>query len=412
MTVDGSGPRRPATTESPWWSDALADPWRDPDTPTEIVVPARPEPEPPPPLEPVERPTRHPGRLVAVVVVTALLTGVVAGTLGGVLGYTYASRGSATVLGAGTGEEPASLGQPPGSMAEVVDRVLPSVVTVRSRHPGGRNLGSGFVISANGFILTNDHVITGAVDSITVTFNDGAEASATVAGRDPESDLAVLKADRGGLAPVHFGDSEAVQVGDPVLAVGSPLALANTVTSGIVSAVDRPLGAGRPGTTVRYYAAIQTDAAINQGNSGGPLLDAAGQVIGVNSMIKSVAASEAGAGNIGLAFAIPIRQAKRVATEIIDTGRASRTVFGAELDRAGTGPQDGVRLVSVVDGGPAARAGLKAGDLVLSFDGRRLESPTDLVALVRKHDPGSVVRVEYRRGPDRATASVRLVADR
>jgi putative serine protease PepD len=405
--------RRPATKASPWWSDALADPWRDPTTPTEIVVPARAEPDHPPPVEPVEHSTHRPGRVVAMVLVTAMLTGVVAGALGGVLGYTYASRGTGTVLGTGAGEGPAAQMQhPPESMAEVVDRVLPSVVTVRSSNPGGRNLGSGFVISTDGFLLTNDHVIGPAVDAITVTFHDGSQAPASVAGRDPESDLAVLRVDRGGLSPVHFGDSEAVAVGDPVLAVGSPLALANTVTSGIVSAVDRAIGTGRPGGPVRYYAAIQTDAAVNQGNSGGPLVDAAGQVVGVNAMIKSVAASESGAGSIGLAFAIPIRQAKRVAGEIIDTGRASRTVFGAELEPPAARQRDGVRLVSVVDGGPAARAGMRAGDVVLSLDGVRLEAPTELVALVRKHDPGSVVMVEYRRGTSRATAPVRLVADR
>lgn len=412
VTGDGDGRRRPLTQESAWWSDALSDPWRDPATRAEVVVSPPPSPVPGPPLEPVEPTDRRPGRLVGLVLVTALLTGLVAGVLGGVLGYTYASRGGGTVLGAGPAAESAAVAQrPPESLAAVVERVLPSVVTIRTAGLAGRTLGSGFVVSTDGYLITNDHVIGGDRGTITVTFHDGTRAAASVVGRDPESDLAVLKVDRTGLTPVHFGDSASVAVGDPVIAVGSPLALSNTVTSGIVSAVDRAIEAGQPGGPVRYYAAIQTDAAVNQGNSGGPLLDAAGRVIGVNSIIKSVAAGGVG-GNIGLAFAIPIQQAKRVAVEIIDTGRASRTVFGAELDRRYEPPQGGVRLLSVVEGGPADRAGLRTGDVVLRLGERHLESAVDLIALVRKHDPGTVVQVEYLRGARQATARVRLAADR
>ena len=147
----------------------------------------------------------------------------------------------------------------------------------------------------------------------------------------------MIKVDKDGLPPVEFGDSDAIAVGDPVLAFGSPLALANTVTSGIVSALDRTIQAGEQGGTTRYYAAIQTDAAVNQGNSGGPLVDASGRVIGVNSVIRSVGDSETEAGNIGLAFAIPVNQAKRMAKDIIDTGKARRTVIGAEVATGGTG---------------------------------------------------------------------------
>jgi putative serine protease PepD len=280
---------------------------------------------------------------------------------------------------------------------------------VRVSGGGGLSVGSGFVASADGYVITNDHVVEASSGKPTVVFNDGSTSAATLVGQDPESDIAVIKVSRNGLVPVEFGDSEAIAVGDPVLAFGSPLALANTVTQGIVSALDRTIQAGDPGGQVRYYAAIQTDAAVNQGNSGGPLVDGAGRVVGVNSVIKSLAADQEAAGNIGLAFAIPINQAKRITRDIIDTGKARRTVIGAQVGKAGSG--NGVRLSAVDPAGPAAGGGLRAGDVVLKLDGRLLEEATDLIALVRKYDPGSVVTVEYRRGSSTQTASVTLAAD-
>jgi putative serine protease PepD len=374
-----------------------------------LVLPADRSPPPPEPVGPPHL-TPRAGRLLVTVLVTSLVTGLLAGALGSALGYTFATGDRATVLGAGAGRE-TLVRQPPDSVAAVVDRVLPSVVTVRSTTGGGRSLGSGFVVSADGYLITNDHVVGAGRPPTTVTFHDGTTSAAAVVGRHPESDIAVLKVDRAGLAPVSLGDSEAVAVGDPVLAIGSPLALSNTVTSGIVSATDRTIHSTGPGDEERYYAAIQTDAAVNQGNSGGPLVDRRGRVIGINSVIKSVAAITGGVGSIGLAFAIPIRHAKRIATEIIDTGHARRTVIGAELGRPVTAAGSGVRLVEVVAGGPAHRAGLRPADVLVRLDGRALEGPTDLVALVRKHDPGTVVLVAYRRGPSQGTAAVTLVAD-
>ncbi len=402
--------RLSVTDGSAWWSDALTDPWRDPTTPTRIVLPPEPEPPTAPPLEPVPPPAPPAGRNLVVLMVSAVLvTGLLAGMTGGALGYLVAQRDGATVIGFDDGGAVAA--PAPGSLAEAVAKVLPSVVTVRSEG-GARALGSGFVISEDGYLLTNDHVVAAAAgDALSVQFDDGSTADATVVGRDQESDLAVLRVERDDLVPVTLGDSEAVSVGDPVFAVGSPFALTSTVTAGIVSAVDRTLVTGPPGGPVRYYAAIQTDAAVNQGNSGGPLLDAAGRVIGVNSVIKSVAVTAAGAGNIGLAFAIPIRQAVRVAAEIIDTGRASRTVLGVEVDRAGSAGS-GVALRSVAPGGPAAQAGLRPGDRLLRLDGRLLERPEDLVALVRKYDPGTTVPIEYRRAGTTATTHAVLAADR
>ncbi|MDO3701394.1 trypsin-like peptidase domain-containing protein [Micromonospora sp. C28SCA-DRY-2] len=398
-------------TTSPWWSDALADPWRDPAAPAAVVLPAAPGPGTEP--EPVTDPDA-PGRpslrqLLLIPLITALL----AGGLGGALGYAFAVRGGAaggTVLGADP-QAPGLAQRKPESLAGVAERVLPSVVTVRVSGVGGTSEGSGFIASADGHVITNDHVVAGGTGKASVIFNDGTSAAATLVGQDPESDIAVIKVARTGLRPVEFGDSDALAVGDPVLAIGSPLSLANTVTAGIVSALDRTMQAGEPGGPVRYYAAIQTDAAVNHGNSGGPLVDGAGRVIGVNSTIKSLVADGQEAGNIGLAFAIPINQAKRITQDIIGTGKARRTVIGAQVGGPGAASGSGVRLVTVEPSGPAADAGLKAGDVILKLNGRPMTEPTDLIALVRKFAPGSVVTVEYRRGSDRLNASVTLAAD-
>lgn len=394
--------------ESHWWSDAQSDPWRDPYAKSAVVL------EPPPsvggaPLDPAPNPDQ-PRRGTVSVLMISLVTALLAGAVGGTLGFVFAVRGgyvegSGTQLGASGQNVPESTQRDPDSLAGVAERVLPSVVTVRVSGA----IGSGFVVSESGYVITNDHVVEGADGSMSVSFSDGSTASAKLVGRDPESDVAVIKVAKNGLTPVSLGNSDEIAVGDSVLAFGSPLALVNTVTYGIVSAVDRTIQAGEDGSTTRYYAAIQTDAAVNQGNSGGPLVTASGQVIGVNSVIRSVGNSDTEAGNIGLAFAIPINQAKRVAEDIIDTGKARRTVIGAEVMTGESA--SGARLRKVESAGPAATAGLRSGDVIIRLDGHPLEDGTDLIALVRKYAPGSVVAVEYRRGTKTASASVTLAAD-
>ncbi|ABP53189.1 S1C family serine protease [Salinispora tropica] len=400
----------PGGPGSPWWSDALADPWRDPMASAAVVVPAASVPG----IEPerVTDPDSSARPAVRHLLIISLVTALLAGALGGALGYAFAIRGGTTPVLGGAPIQPPELAQRrPESLAGVAERVLPSVVTVRVAGPDGTSEGSGFIATTDGHVITNDHVVAGATGQAMVIFNDGSVAPAALVGQDPESDIAVIKVAKEGLRPVAFGDSEALAVGDPVLAIGSPLSLANTVTAGIISALDRTMQAGEPGGPTRYYAAIQTDAAVNHGNSGGPLVDGAGRVIGVNSTIKSLVAGGQEAGNIGLAFAIPINQAKRITQDIIGTGKARRTVIGAQVGGGGAGVGVGVRLVSVESSGPAAGAGLRAGDVVVTLDGRPTNEPTDLIALVRKFAPGSVVVVEYRRGTSRRNASVTLAAD-
>lgn len=352
--------------------------------------------------------------MLRLVVLVATVSALLAGALGGALGYVVAARHApaAVVLGSGGRANGGAVAdRAPDSLAGVVARVMPSVVTVHGDAQQGESIGSGFVIAADGYILTNEHVVTDIPDDgVSVTLADSSALPARVVGRDTESDLAVLKVDRSGLSAVEFGDSDAVAVGDPVLAVGSPLALSGTVTYGIVSALDRTVETGDPGGSPRYYAAIQTDAAVNRGNSGGPLFDAAGRVIGINSVIKSLADDQEVAGNIGIAFAIPINQARRIAVDIIDTGKARRTVIGAQLD-GNSALGGGVRLISVDADGPADHAGLRSGDVITKIGAHPIDEPRDLIALVRRYDPGTVVTVQFRRGSLIESAQVTLVAD-
>jgi len=420
IVTDGSGGRPAGAgwrgTQDAWWSDALRDPWRDPASPAAVVM--RPTPgsssESLPAPEPV--PTGPARRGLGLVFLIVLVTALLAGGLGGTLGYVFAQRGGVgtnhPILGGGGNTSTGTAAQrPPESLAGAVKKVMPSVVTIRVGTSGGTSLGSGFIVSTDGYVVTNDHVVEGLNGKATVTFSDASTAAAKLVGVDQESDVAVLKVDRTGLPPVQFGDSEQVVVGDPVLAFGSPLALSNTVTYGIVSALDRAIQADEPGGPTRYYAAIQTDAAVNHGNSGGPLVNAAGLVIGVNSVIKSLGSDAETAGNIGLAFAIPINQARRVAQDIVDTGHARRTVIGAQLSGSYQNPNGGVEITSVTAGGPAANAGLKAGDVVMKLQGVPLEQSGELIALVRKYAPGSSVKVDYQRDGVARTVQVTLTAD-
>jgi putative serine protease PepD len=315
------------------------------------------------------------------------------------------------VLGNGGGNTtPALANRAPTSVAGIAKRVQPGVVSIEISAAGKRGNGSGFVVSSDGYVVTNNHVAAPAASggALRVVFQDGTYSTATIVGRDPNSDIAVLRIQRGNLPSVQLGDSDKLAVGDPVVAFGSPLGLQGTVTSGIISSLDRPVvTGGESGDQQAYMAAIQTDAAINPGNSGGPLVDGDGRVIGVNSAIATLAGASGKGGSIGLGFSIPINQAKRIAEQIIATGKAKRTIIGAELDMTYSSPTGGVRL-QAVPAGPAQKAGLRSGDVIVEFNGRRVSDPTDLIAFIRKFPAGAEVPVVYSRGGTTSTVRVTL----
>jgi putative serine protease PepD len=390
-----------------WWTNATTDPWRDPQAPAVVVT------SPPgtlPQLEsmPQMMPPAKRGVGLGLVLMISLVSALFAGVLGGTLGYVFSERNRSN--GTQLGSKPGTLTQrAPGTLAELVKKALPSVVTIRVKVQGGTSLGSGFIVSNTGYIVTNNHVVEDGTGQMVVSFSDATTASAALVGSDAESDLAVIKVEKAGLTAVEIGNSDAVAVGDPVVAIGSPLGLTNTVTYGIVSALDRPIRTSENGGGSRYYSAIQTDAAVNQGNSGGPLFDGSGRVIGVNSVISSLSEDQAHAGNVGLAFAIPSNQTKRVAEEIISSGKAKHTVIGADIDV--NYDKGGSKLTTIASGGPAEKAGLRTGDVVTKVGTATVEESWDMVALVRRYAPGTAVAIEYQRSGTRQTVQVTLTAD-
>lgn len=345
----------------------------------------------------------------------ALLMAGIAGLVGAIFGAS--SSGSLFGYDIKLTSVSSSIERPPGSVADIAQRVLPSVVSISARGLRGGGSGTGFVIDSNGFILTNDHVISdAAVDGgrIDVQLNDGTTLKATVIGRDSAYDLAVLKIDRRGLTALTFGDSDEVAVGDAVIAIGSPLGLSGTVTLGIISAKDRAVTAGEDAGDNSYINAIQTDAAINPGNSGGPLVNSAGAVIGVNSAIATLGSSflSSQSGSIGLGFAIPINQARKTAEQLIKTGKATYPVVGISVDMqyAGDGAKIADTANAIVLGGPAAKAGLRAGDLITKFNGRTITTPEELIVSIRSQNVGDKVEIEYIRSGKTLKATLTLTA--
>jgi len=299
---------------------------------------------------------------------------------------------------------------------QVATKVVPSVVTI-SAHKGRQSgTGSGGIIRSDGDILTNDHVVSVAADggSIDVLFADGRTAPATLVGRDPKTDLAVIKvADIGTSTVIPFGDSSALAVGQPVVAVGAPLGLSGTVTSGIVSALGRDVTVpGDNGDTALLIGAVQTDASINPGNSGGPLVDCSGRLVGVNSAIATLT----GGGSVGLGFAIPSNLAKSLSDQIIATGKVSYAYMGVVVTPISpavarrTNVGHGLYVDSVVPGGPAESGGLQSGDVLTDIDGRPLSTVDDLLAVLVTHQPGDKVKVTYVRNGQSSTTTVTLAA--
>lgn len=349
---------------------------------------------------------------VAGTLVTILGVGVIAGGVGGVLGYSAAesrptspaSVETAVVFDATEQNSPETLRVPEAvssaeNIAVVAESVRPSVAHVSVMAPGGMGeggTGSGFFISEDGLLLTNNHVATagGAGAEIKVQTFDGETYDASIVGTSPEYDLAVLRVKDVRAKPLPIGNSRDIKVGETVVAIGSPLGLQGTVTSGIVSALDRAVIAGGTEGEASYLSAIQTDAAINPGNSGGPLVNLAGEVIGINTAIATVSGA-AQSGSIGLGFAVPMHVVKRVSQELIKTGSAVTPVIGVEVDLQYTG--GGARLLAINPGGSAEKAGLRAGDIVKKVNGSSVPDASSLIVSIRALVPGETATLTVSR---------------
>lgn len=361
------------------------------------------------------------GGLIAGVLVAALL----AGGIGGGVGYWAADRsgngtGSTTIT---AGNTPKDLKRDAGSVAGLAAAALPSVVTIEaSAGDGEGGTGTGFVYDQQGHILTNNHVVASAANGgkLSATFSDGKKYEAEVVGRAQGYDVAVLKLKNppAGLKPLALGDSEKVAVGDATIAIGAPFGLSNTVTTGIVSAKNRPVASGDgSGGKNSYMSALQTDASINPGNSGGPLLDGRGAVIGINSAIQSAGNGGFGggqAGSIGLGFAIPINQAKNVAESLIKTGKPVYPVISVSVDLQSKAEgakisEQGAAANDLVDpNGPAGKAGLKPGDIITEFGGKPVDSGPTLISMIWTYKPGDTVKLTYLRGGKPTTVDITL----
>jgi putative serine protease PepD len=328
-----------------------------------------------------------------------------AGVGGGVAMLVQPDRPAATSILGGVAPSVPAASAPVGSVEQVAAKVVPSVVKLEVDMGRQSEEGSGIVLSSDGLILTNNHVVAAARDGsggpagqTKVTFFDGKTTQFTVVGTDPSSDIAVVRAQGvSGLTPITLGSSANLRVGQDVVAVGSPLGLEGTVTTGIISALNRPVAAGGDAQNQNTVLdAIQTDAAINPGNSGGALVNMNGELVGVNSAIATLggdAGPQAQSGSIGLGFAIPVDQAKRIADELIQGGTASHASLGVQVGNdAGT---DGAKIVEVTNGGAAAAAGLPSGVVVTKVDDRAISSADALVAAVRSKAPGEKVTLTY-----------------
>jgi putative serine protease PepD len=392
-------------------------------------APASPTPPPysPPPSDPrVTREGRRSGwlSLLVVAAIAALVGALVAG------GVVAATKKNPTQAAVTTPTQPvvapqAVVSLPAGSVAQIAATLLPSVVSIIVTTTDAGDEGTGIILTSDGEILTNNHVVEGAATSgvIAVTLNDGRTVKASIIGRDPTTDLAVIKAAGvTGLHPASLGTDSALVVGQQVIAIGSPLGLSNTVTSGIVSSLNRPVctqscdgTGGTTGATPTVLDAIQTDAAINPGNSGGPLVDMTGHVVGVNSAIATLDQGQGGpdaqSGSIGVGFSIPIDEAQRVVGELEKTGHASHAVLGIGLqdsEDANLHTPNGAKVVSVTAGGPSSKAGVQVNDIITKFGSRTIVDADSLIAATHAAVPNSTITITYFRAGQTATTSITL----
>lgn len=352
----------------------------------------------PPPQQPKRWST---ATLVAMVLAGSLVAGAATAVVGNELNGTGYNSSSSTSFDEKkpTSDTKNTSGRPPaqGSVEEVAAKVLPSVVSIQVKTASSGADGSGSIISNDGLIVTNNHVVAGAEDGvaqIAVQLNDGRVLKAKLVAADPTTDVAVIKAvGATDLTPIKFGDSNKLNVGQDVVAIGSPLGLSSTVTTGIVSAKNRPVQAGgEKGGEASLIDAIQTDAAINPGNSGGALVNMAGELVGIPSVIATLGGGGGQqSGSIGLGFAIPINQAQDIAKQLIDKKKVEHPAIGAQVNTSPNSPNQGAQIVRVNEGSPAAKAGLKDGDIVIKVDDRLVEGGVGLIAAIRSHRVGDTV---------------------
>jgi len=352
---------------------------------------------------------------------------VVGGVIGGVIANAINSPSSSPSSGSpgsvtGTAQSTSSQSSSSCAVTPVADKVLPSVVMISAKGATSAGTGSGEVINSNGDILTNNHVIAPAVNggSLTVSFTNGKTAPAKLVGRDPLTDVAVIRvSDTAGLTPIAIGSSSALVVGQPVVVLGAPLGLSSTVTSGIVSALDRTIQVpGEDSQAALLINAIQTDAAINPGNSGGALVNCDGQFVGIPSAGASVPTSsgESSGGSIGLGFAIPESLAIPLANEIISTGKVSHAYIGLQATPVAanaatvSGTAEGLLVNGIDPSGPAQAAGLAVGDLITSIDGQPAVSTDQIAELMLTKSPGDKVSVDYTRNGASRSASITLAS--
>ncbi|MGI5502856.1 trypsin-like peptidase domain-containing protein [Lentzea sp. CA-135723] len=403
-----------------FWGDKPAgDPWRDPTSGAVIGPPAVGE---DPPGEPERQPAPGPqlsipelifGRRVKPTALALLLTvALVLGAVGGLVGWLIGRAGNpltdstVTLAEVEQGKE-----RPAGSISDIAKRVTPSVVSIEFKGANVAGVGSGVVIEGGGYILTNDHVVAPAAQDssakLSAVFTDGTRAQARVVGRDPKTDLAVIKVEVTNPTVLQFGNSDELQVGDSVIAIGSPLQLSNTVTEGIVSALHRPVtAAGENGGPQVTYDAIQTDAAINPGNSGGALVDSRGALIGINSSIRT----ETG-GSVGLGFAISGNQARKISQELIRNGSVKHADMNINVKSVSAETSEGAQVQNVPAGGAAAAAGIQEGDVITRVGNRMVRNAAELVVAVREHEIGQTVQVTLARQGRELKLDVTLKSD-
>jgi len=357
------------------------------------------------------------GAFAIIAQVIAQIAGVVGAGVA-VLATDDSSSPSSAVSLKGNNEQQVAKVRDPKSVAGVAQQVLPSVVTVKvDLGNGNGGTGTGFIVQ-NGYIITNNHVVAGlgSGGSMKIVFSDGKESSATVKGTSPANDVAVIKPETThNLPPLELGNSDDLAQGDPVIAVGSPLGLQGSVTTGIISALNRVVPTqDENGTDSHVIVALQTDAAINPGNSGGPLIDATtGKVIGMNTAIASLGNNGQESGSIGLGFALPINRVQTVATSLIQGQSVTKTIIGISMDNRYQG--EGVKIMTsgpapLTKGGPAEKAGLKPGDILLTADGKTLNAPEDLLLVVTSHAPGDKIKVTFKRDGKEQSVDVTLGA--